>query len=150
MARYDETTNSVSMYFVYSNYIIGQITMGLTKKPVQLEAREFLGELSKAASIPQFKNLILSYVTEIADSGRIFVPDFDELGHNNRKAAIAQEHDCTINEDLLSTSEKKLYIFNQRADVKKIVQQHKDVGVEVEGQYLKEKVFNFITSSYGE
>jgi len=48
-----------------------------------------LDDLSKAPSIAQFKNMLLTYVTEIADSGQIFVPDYDELNHNNRKAAIA-------------------------------------------------------------
>ena len=77
------------MNFVYGNQIIGEIRMGLTKTPIQDEARRLLRELSTASSIPQFKNLILSYVTDLADLGLIFVPDYDELGYSNRKAAIA-------------------------------------------------------------
>jgi len=39
MSTFDESSNNVSMNFVYSNQIIGEIRMGLTKMPVQYEAR---------------------------------------------------------------------------------------------------------------
>ena len=73
-----------------------------------------------------------------------------ESDYNERRKAIAEYHNGEINEELLSKTEKKLYMFNRKQEVIEIVQEHKILGVKIHGNYLKEKDFIYITSPYGQ